>query len=210
MSRNQKILFGLLAVVTIMIAGVAPSMLEKRELADDPQLLGAGIILLQQGRPMPALEMLDEAGEPVQLDQLKNHWSLLFFGYTFCPDICPTTLAQLRNLRAQLPVAAAQRLQVYLVSVDPARDTPERLKQYLNYFDKSFKGLSGQPQVLAKFSEAVSIPFVPPDTTKPNYTVQHSGNLALVGPDGRLRGFIRAPFDSQKLKAVLPALLRRD
>ncbi|UFH49431.1 SCO family protein [Pseudomonas sp. KNUC1026] len=210
MSRTQKMLFGAFAIIAIAAAAFLPRLLEQRQLADDPELLGAGIILLQQGRDMPQLQMLDQNEQPVQLDSLKGQWSLLFFGYTFCPDICPTTLAQLRNIRGKLPTASAQRLQVYLVSVDPARDTPARLKEYLGYFDKSFKGLSGPPETLGRFSDAVSIPYVPADTSKPNYTVQHSGNLALVGPDGRLRGFIRAPFDSQKLLAVLPALLRRD
>lgn len=203
-------LFGAFAVIVIAAAAFLPRLLEQRQLADDPALLGAGIILLQQGRAMPQLQMLDQNEQPVQLDELKGQWSVLFFGYTFCPDICPTTLAQLRNIHAKLASASAQRLQVYLVSVDPARDTPARLKEYLGYFDKSFKGLSGPPATLAKFSDAVSIPYVPANTSKPNYTVQHSGNLALVGPDGRLRGFIRAPFDSQKLQDALPGLLRRD
>lgn len=209
MSRMHKTLFGAFAVIALIAAIVLPRVLEQRSLEQDPALLAAGIILLQQGRPMPALRMTDEQGQPVQLDQLKGKWSVLFFGYTFCPDICPTTLAQLRNIRGKLPGDTAQRLQVYLVSVDPARDTPGQLKQYLGYFDKTFKGLTGPVEVLERFSEAVSIPYVPADTSKPNYTVQHSGNLAVVAPDGRLRGFIRAPFDSAKLQDALPALLRR-
>ncbi|MBD1552964.1 SCO family protein [Pseudomonas typographi] len=209
MSRLHKTLFGAFAVIAIVAGIVLERVFEQRSLEQDPALLAAGIILLQQGRPMPALQMLDEQGQAVQLDQLKGKWSLLFFGYTFCPDVCPTTLAQLRNIRGKLPSEAAQRLQVYLVSVDPARDTPAQLKQYLGYFDKSFKGLTGPVQVLQQFSEAVSIPYVPADTSKPNYTVQHSGNLAVVAPDGRLRGFIRAPFDSAKLQGALPGLLGR-
>ncbi|MFF7707198.1 SCO family protein [Pseudomonas sp. NPDC007930] len=209
MTRLHKTLFGAFAVIAIIAGFVLERVFEQRSLENDPALLGAGIILLQQGRPMPALSMTDEQGQPVQLDQLKNQWSLLFFGYTFCPDICPTTLAQLRNIRAKLPAEAAQRLRVYLVSVDPARDSPARLKEYLGFFDKTFKGLTGPQAVLEQFSTAVSIPYVPADTRKPNYTVQHSGNLAVVAPDGTLRGFIRAPFDSAKLQEALPGLLRR-
>ncbi|MNY41827.1 hypothetical protein D3C86_1766690 [compost metagenome] len=144
------------------------------------------------------------------MDELKGKWSLLFFGYTFCPDICPTTLAQLRQVKSELPKEAVERLQVVLVSVDPNRDTPTQLKQYLGYFDKDFRGVTGSLDNLQKLANAVSIPFIPADTSKPNYTVDHSGNLALLGPDGKQRGFIRAPFNNQKLIAQLPGLVKRD
>ncbi|MGH8483384.1 MAG: SCO family protein, partial [Pseudomonas sp.] len=84
------------------------------------------------------------------------------------------------------------------------------LKQYLGYFDKDFRGLTGSVDNLQKLANAVSIPFIPADTSKPNYTVDHSGNLALLGPDGKQRGFIRAPFNNQKLVAQLPGLVKRD
>ena len=134
----------------------------------------------------------------------------LFFGYTFCPDICPTTLAQLRQIKSELPKEHVDKLQIVLVSVDPNRDTPQQLKQYLSYFDPEFKGLTATSlDDLQKLANAVSIPFIPADTSKPNYTVDHSGNLALLGPDGTQRGFIRAPLNNQKLLAQLPGLLAR-
>ena len=102
------------------------------------------------------------------------------------------------------------KLQVILVSVDPHRDTPTQLKQYLGYFDPQFEGLTGaNVDDVQKVSNAVSIPFIPADTSKPNYTVDHSGNLAVIGPDGTQRGFIRAPLNNQKLVAQLPGLLQR-
>ncbi|NES09950.1 SCO family protein, partial [Pseudomonas laurentiana] len=178
--------------------------------ANPAELIDAGIILLPQSRSVPALEMTDQNGQPVTMDQLKGKWSLLFFGYTFCPDVCPTTLAQLRQVRAELPKEAAEHLQVVLVSVDPNRDTPTQLKQYLGYFDTEFRGLTGSLETTQKLANALSIPFIPADTSKPNYTVDHSGNLALLGPDGKQRGFIRAPFNNQKLIAQLPGLVKRD
>ena len=109
-----------------------------------------------------------------------------------------------------LPEAARNNLQVILVSVDPNRDTPAQLKTYLNYFDAGFQGLTGEQASIQKLANGVSIPFIPADTSKENYTVDHSGNLVIVGPDGRQRGFIRAPLNNQKLKAQLPALLVPD
>ncbi|MDO8697023.1 MAG: SCO family protein, partial [Pseudomonas sp.] len=138
----------------------------------------------------------------------KGKWSFLFFGYTFCPDICPTTLAQLRELKTLLPEEARNQLQIIFVSVDPHRDTPAQIKQYLSYFDPGFQGLTGEEATLQKFANAVSIPFIPADTSKENYTVDHSGNLVILGPDGRQQGFIRAPLNNQKLKDQLPGLLK--
>ncbi len=194
-----------------MILGLTVNkVLNGRSEGNPAELIDAGIILLPQSRTVPSLEMTDEKGQTVAVDELTGKWSLLFFGYTFCPDICPTTLAQLRQVKSELPKEAVDRLQVILVSVDPNRDTPTQLQQYLGYFDKDFRGLTGSLDNLQKLANAVSIPFIPADTSKPNYTVDHSGNLAVIGPDGKQRGFIRAPFNNQKLVAQLPGLLKRD
>ncbi|MFQ6576225.1 SCO family protein [Pseudomonas sp. UM16] len=210
MTRTQKTVFILVALVAVILGLTVNKVLNGRSEGNPTELIDAGIILLPQSRTVPALEMTDENGQPVMMDELKGKWSLLFFGYTFCPDICPTTLAQLRQVKSELPKEAVERLQVVLVSVDPNRDTPTQLKQYLGYFDKDFRGVTGSLDNLQKLANAVSIPFIPADTSKPNYTVDHSGNLALLGPDGKQRGFIRAPFNNQKLVAQLPGLLKRD
>eukprot|EP00659_Diplonema_papillatum_P005447 gene5447-8299_t len=176
---------------------------------DPTALIDAGIILLPQSRQLPPVTMTNQDGQPVVVNELKGKWSVLFFGYTFCPDICPTTLAQLRQIKSELPKDVVDKLQVILVSVDPNRDTPAQLKQYLGYFDPQFEGLTGASvDDVQKVSNAVSIPFIPADTSKPNYTVDHSGNLALIGPDGTQRGFIRAPLNNQKLVAQFPGLLQ--
>ncbi|CAM3803075.1 hypothetical protein D3C81_575140 [compost metagenome] len=210
MTRTQKTVFILVALVAVILGLTVNKVLNGRSEGNPTELIDAGIILLPQSRTVPAVEMTDEQGQPVVMDELKGKWSLLFFGYTFCPDICPTTLAQLRQVKSELPKEAVDRLQVVLVSVDPNRDTPAQLKQYLGYFDKDFRGVTGSLENIQKLANAVSIPFIPADTSKPNYTVDHSGNLALLGPDGKQRGFIRAPFNNQKLVAQLPGLVKRD
>lgn len=210
MTRTQKTVFILVALVALILGLTINKVINGRSQGNPAELIDAGIILLPQSRTVPELEMNDENGQPVRLDQLKGKWSLVFFGYTFCPDICPTTLAQLRQVKSELPKEAMERMQVVLVSVDPNRDTPAQLKQYLGYFDKDFRGLTGSLDATQKLANALSIPFIPADTSKPGYTVDHSGNLALIGPDGAQRGFIRAPFNNQKLVAQLPGLVRRD
>lgn len=209
MTRTQKTVFILVAVVALILGLTVNRVLSGRGAGDQTALIDAGIILLPQSRNLPDLKMTNQDGQPVQLNELKDKWTLLFFGYTYCPDICPTTLAQLRQLKSELPKEALSMLRVVLISVDPDRDTPQQLKQYLGYFDKDFVGLTSTVPNLQKLANAVSIPYIPADTSKPGYTVDHSGNLALLGPDGTQRGFIRAPFNNQKLLAQLPGLLER-
>ncbi|WXL26108.1 SCO family protein [Ectopseudomonas mendocina] len=210
MSRTQTTVFVLIAIVALVLGLTVNKVMNSKGQADPTALLDAGIVLLPQSRSLPALTMTNQDGQPVQLDQLKGKWSLLFFGYTFCPDICPATLAQVRQLQGQLPAEALAQLQTILVTVDPARDSPEQLKKYLGFFDAGFTGLTGSLDDTQKLANAVSIPFIPADTSKENYTVDHSGNLVLVGPDGRQRGFIRAPINNEKLAAQLPGLLNAE
>ncbi len=209
MTRTQKTVFILVAIVALVMGLTINRVLSGKGQGDQTALIDAGVILLPQSRNVPDLMMTDQDGQPVAVDSLKDKWTLLFFGYTFCPDICPTTLAQLRQIKSELPKDAADKLRIVLVSVDPNRDTPQQLKQYLGYFDKQFIGLTAPVDSIQKLANAVSIPFIPADTSKPNYTVDHSGNLALLGPDGTQRGFIRAPLNNQKLVAQLPDLLQR-
>ncbi|BAN45791.1 SCO family protein [Metapseudomonas resinovorans] len=207
MTRVQKTVFILVAVVALVLGLTVHRVLTSQGQADPTKLLDAGIVLLPQSRTLPPLTMLDQNGEKVAVDQLKDKWSLMFFGYTFCPDICPTTLAQMRELKGLLPPEARDNLRFVFVSVDPNRDTPQQIKQYLGYFDPGFLGITSDLPTLQKLANAVSIPFIPADTSKENYTVDHSGNLVVLGPDGTQRGFIRSPLNNQKLKEQLPGLV---
>jgi protein SCO1/2 len=209
MTRTHTTVFVLVAIVALVLGLTVNKVLTSKDQGDPTVLLDAGIILLPQSRSLPELSLTNQDGQAVAVDQLKEQWSLLFFGYTFCPDICPATLAQLRQLQGQLPPETLSKLRIVLVTVDPHRDTPEQLKKYLDYFDAGFIGLTGEEATLQKLANAVSIPYIPADTSKENYTVDHSGNLVLIGPDGKQRGFIRAPINNTKLAAQLPGLLNR-
>ena len=209
MTRTQITVFVLVAIVALVLGLTVNKVLTSKGQGDPTVLLDAGIVLLPQSRNLPELSLINQDGQTVAVDQLKDQWSLLFFGYTFCPDICPATLAQLRQLQGQLPPETLAKLRIVLVTVDPHRDTPEQLKKYLEYFDAGFIGLTGEEAIIQKLANGVSIPFIPADTSKENYTVDHSGNLVLIGPDGKQRGFIRAPINNAKLAAQLPGLLDR-
>jgi protein SCO1/2 len=210
MTRVQKTVFILVALVALVLGLTVNKVLSGRGQGDPTALIDAGIILLPTSRSLPDVKMTNQDSKPVVMNELKGKWTMLFFGYTFCPDICPTTLAQLRQIKSELPKDVVGKLQIVLVSVDPNRDTPQQLKQYLGYFDPEFQGVTASVDDIQKLANAVSIPFIPADTSKPNYTVDHSGNLALLGPDGTQRGFIRSPLNNQKMIAQLPGLLVRE
>lgn len=210
MTRIHKTVLILVAVIALVLGLTVSKVLDAPQPDARAALLDAGVVLLPQSRALPALNLLDEQGAAQALDRLTGRWTLLFFGYTFCPDICPTTLAELRQLRARLPAELLERYRVVMVSVDPQRDTPEQLRQYLGFYNAGYSGLTGELADIQKLATAVSIPFIPGDTSKERYTVDHSGNLAIIGPDGRQRGFIRAPLNVDRLAAQLPVLLRQD
>lgn len=175
----------------------------------DAQLRAAGIVLLPESRVLPAVSLASTNEASFASVAAAGKWQLVFFGYTYCPDICPTTLAELRRIYSGLPQATQERLQVWMVSVDPNRDTVEQLRSYLDFFEPSFQGLTGELADIQTLSQALSIPFIPGDTEKPGYTVDHSGNLALIGPDGRQAGFVRGPLQVDALAEQLPLLINK-
>ncbi len=190
-------LFALLTMTSVAHA------LDRNALLDE-----ANLLLLPRERAIPALQLVDQDGQAFDTRDLRGRWHLLFLGFTACPDVCPTTLSDLRRLLGRLQPEVRERVQVVLVSVDPARDTPERLKQYLAYYRSGFKGLTGELSELTKLSKALGLPFVPANQTDGDYSVSHSGNIALVAPDGSLRGHIRAPLKLDGLADALPELVK--
>ena len=177
--------------------------------ASAPRELQSGV-LFAQPRPIPPFELARSDGAKLTHADWTGRWTIAFFGYTNCPDVCPTTLATFAQAWKKLDPATRDKLRFDFISVDPARDTPGQLARYVGYFDKDFVGLTGSIEDTQALANGLSIPFIPADTSKPGYTVDHSGNLAVVGPDGRQRGFIRAPMNNQKLVAQLPGLVKRD
>lgn len=198
-----------LSLTLFLIKMTSPREMSKQDL----QLQGA--IVFDQPRIIKPFELLDQHGAPFTLDRLHGRWSLLFFGYTFCPDICPTTLADLKKFKAMLAEApGTEEVQIILVTVDPARDTPEKLAQYLDYFDPDFTGVTGDFLKLHGFATNLNAAF-----TKvlieggSSYLVDHTSNLALINPFGHYHGFFKpqatltaGQFDPGKLKVTFASI----
>jgi protein SCO1/2 len=193
MSRAKSI--GLAAVVAIV--AIAAGMLLSRALLDrsgGPTLAKA--TLLDPARPLPPLAFTDQDGQPFGLEQLRGHWSILFFGFTSCPDICPTTLALLAQVEKKLAdLPAEQRPHIVLVSVDPRRDTPERLAQYVKSFSPTFTGITSDQAAVQEFALKMGVPVAISEQAGGSYTVDHSAAIFIVDPSGALRALSSTPHE---------------
>lgn len=166
-----------------------------------PVALASGA-LLAPPRQLADFSLIDNHGRSFGEQNLRGHWSLLFFGYTNCPDYCPTTLTTLAAMEKQLRAAkTAPPPQVVFVSVDAKRDTPERLNQFVPNFDPAFIGLTAasQPAIEAlakKWGVAVNIQ----SAANGNYIVDHSAVIFVIDPRGRLTAVLSEPFTADSLR----------
>ena len=156
---------------------------------------------------MPALRQGD--GSIFDMESLKGKWSLLFFGYTNCPDVCPTTLGSVAQAKREyaeqaLEQSGIQFPQVVFISVDPQRDTVEVLGEYVRYFDKDFIGATGEEKLLTAIAVQTNSAFMIEASANENeYQVGHSLNLILVNPDVELVAVLRSPHS---VESILDAL----
>ena len=134
-------------------------------------------------------ELIDHHGQLFTKEALNNKWSLVFFGYTSCPDICPTTLQNLNFIYGDLK-AIAQNSQVLLVSVDPQNDSQEKLSQYIAYFNSEFIALRAGHEVLFPFARNMGLMYAISEEGD-DYLVDHSASLVLVNPDGKIAAIFR-------------------
>jgi protein SCO1/2 len=150
-------------------------------------------------------ELIDQNGQPFTADNLKGQWDFLFFGYTHCPDVCPTTLAlltQVYNRLAARPKLQASTRMVF-VSVDPARDTPEQLKGFVSYFGPEFLGITGSEAEIEKVTSQLKIYYQrhEPLEGSEDYAVDHSAALLLADPEGRIRAIFSGVYDPATVAA---------
>jgi protein SCO1/2 len=129
-------------------------------------------------------ELMDAGGNRVRARDLRGRWLLIFFGYTSCPDLCPTALSEIAGALAQLGPLAAQ-VQPVFISIDPHRDTPESLRDYVQNFDARILPLSGNAEQLARTADSLGVVFYKvPGPTPEEYTFAHNTIVTLVGPEG--------------------------
>lgn len=163
-----------------------------------PQISG---FYLEQPRPMPQFSLVHHSGEPFTLENLRGRWTFIYFGFTYCPDACPLTLNTLNIAQRELAARDADHDTGYLfISVDPKRDTPERLREYTGYFNSRFEGATGEPMELDRLTRPLGVVFMYPDGTEgDSYYVDHSSTILLVNPRGELQAVFTPPQQADDL-----------
>jgi protein SCO1 len=181
----------------VAIVAIAAGMLLSRALLDGPGgPTLAKATLLEPARPLPPLSFVDEQGQPFGPERLRGHWSILFFGFTHCPDVCPTTLALLAQVEQQLTdLPTEQRPQIILMSVDPERDTPEQLAKYVKTFSPTFTGVTGDQAAMHEFALKLGVPVAITPLSGGGYTVDHSAAIFVIDPSGSLRALSSTPHN---------------
>jgi len=161
--------------------------------------------------PLPDFSLLDQTGQPVNAGTFRGQWDLVFFGFTNCPDVCPTTLQVLANVKRELIEAGAKTIpRIVLVSVDPERDTPELLGHYLDYFGEGNLGVTGKIEGINTLTAALGIYFEKAPTADGDYSVDHSAAVLVINPDGEFSALFSAPHDVANYVHDLPIIMRKN
>jgi protein SCO1 len=191
MIRTPQALIPYILLCACVLAGALWSLSES--------LSPVGTLTLSQlGGPFT---LTDQAGKPRSDADFRGQYLLVYFGYTFCPDICPTTLASEADALDRLGQKSA-RITPIFITIDPARDTPQILASYMHAFGPRFIGLTGSDKQIAAVAHEYRV-YYAKRALPGGYAMDHSGQVYLMGPDGKLIAFYDPPIDGKKLAADL-------
>ena len=205
--RNINLTVAVLVALIAIIVALFVNRLTAPPVMTDSQLRLNGAYPLPQPRIVKEFNLQDQHGQPFTQARLQGKWTLVFFGFTHCPDICPATMALLRQFkRLMADETALNTMQIVLLSVDPARDTPEVLKQYINYFDPEFIGVTGEFLALQALATNLNATFYKVPGGGANYQIDHSANVVLINPYGHYHAFYKPQLDPAKMKLTFRAM----
>jgi protein SCO1/2 len=202
-----------IVILAGVLAGLGAAYLVKDRNAPPPPLELA--TLYAEPRPLPAFSLVDQAGGAFGPERLRGRWTFLFFGFVNCPDICPTTLAMLAGVRDRIARvgagtgAADDVPEVVLVSVDPGRDTPPVLAQYVAHFDPTFTGVTGSAEAIETLTRALGVAvFAGPAAADGSYAVDHTAAIFLVDPEGRVAALFNTPHEAGAIERDYRRIVR--
>lgn len=197
--------------ITLVLCMFVYSTLQTPQLSDD-ELREQGVFLLPRPRDIAPFELQDHLGQSFDNARLLDHWTFIFFGFTNCPDICPTSMSEMGQVDTQLRQGGAEQaagFQGVLVTVDPERDTLERLGQYATAFSPRFLGVWGERGPTAEFAQQVNAVFAKMPDEDGGYTMDHTGNIIIINPRGHYHGFIKLPHKAETIRLTYQSLAAR-
>ena len=197
----QKFWLGLVAVLLVIALGFSYQLFQQQQ-----QLQTA--YRLPEPRIVKAFQLTDSEKKSVDVQQLYHQWTLVFVGYTSCPDICPMTMAMLSGAYPELQKLAGQQpVQIWFVSVDPKRDTTAQLHSYMEYFaNPAIRAMTASHDQLYPFVRDLDLMYAIANDSSEDYRVDHSASIALIDAKGRLV----ASFKPDKAAAGMPPLVSRE
>jgi protein SCO1/2 len=161
-----------------------------------------GAVVLDKPRVFGDFELVDHRGETFNISRMQDIWTIIFFGFTHCPDICPTTLAMLNDTYSKLKDSEKDRLQIVMISLDSERDTVEKMAEYVPYFNSSFTGVTGDKYVISRLAAELFIAYNRVPLGDDDYTMDHSTQLILINPKGHYHGFFKAPHTEITMRST--------
>jgi len=193
----------LIKTITLMLGLCALAFgfwLATSQQPDGPLISEEVGIVYPQARQIGEFKLVDYDGQPIDESRFKDKWWLVYFGFTFCPDACPIALSDMKKVKEQLSKDIEKEVDFAFISVDPDRDTPERLKQYVQYFDPEFLAATGDPKELQDLATRVGVVFVVPENPEDeNYVVDHSTFIVFWNPQVSLKAIFKAPHKPEEL-----------
>ena len=199
------------AVVGVALAGSGYwALWQSRNPAAD-QLMPASLIPFPERKPLAEFILVDDEKGVFDLKSLESRWSFIFFGFMYCPDICPTTLYDLSLVKRDIVAQGISEsdIQFVFISVDPARDKAAQIQRYVQYFDPAFLGATGSMGQLTNLTRQLGAPFrAEPETAENVYEVTHSSAVYLVDPLGQYTGIISPPFVASEVAVQFSELYR--
>lgn len=205
---NKRILitvFCILAFIALVMTLFLNKMLSPRIMSSE-ELRVNGAIAFENPRILSDFQLIDHNAKVFDKDSLLDKWTLVFYGFTHCPDICPTTLADLSRVYMDLDPEIRDQTQVLLITADPARDTTEILSQYVTYFNPKFMGITGDFLEIKKLASNLNVAFNKV-ITENGYTIDHTGNVMLINPLGHYHAFFKPPFELARLKGTYQSIV---
>ena len=199
-----------LLILAVVVSGAGVFI--KSELANGTSA-NPSLIIMQENKKLPDFSFSMANNKTFTNKNLMDRWTLLFIGYTFCPDICPTTLADLDSIYPELSKYPYNNIQIVFVSVDPNRDKANNLAEYVNYFNPHFLGTTSTHKQLFPFAQDLGLVYSivdEGDTEDAYYVIDHSASLVLVNPQGQHQATFKPVLNEEGIATVDMDLMIQD
>ena len=212
MTKNKGITYTViscLAIVSMVIGLFVYSTVAEKELTNDQYKL-LKFYQLNTKRDLNPFSLF-ENDKPFTEANFKGKWDLVFLGFASCPDMCPMTMQKMAKTAQLLSQKEGliEKINFVMISIDPDRDSPERVNEYAKAFNKDFKGVSGNIKDIYQLSLNLTLPFTPIiDSKKTDYDMDHSMNLALIDPSAKYHGFFKTPYTPEMMSEALESIIK--